>query len=144
MTKQIIKYSVLLILGGLLYVVIELLFRGHSHWTMFLLGGICFVLCGLLNEITCKGNSTSNMPLTKQMLYGAVIITVLEFITGCVVNLYLGWNVWDYSKLPLNIYGQVSLLFSIAWYFVSGIAIITDDYLRYWFFHEEKPHYTLF
>ena len=40
------------------------------------------------------------MPLWQQVLIGAVGITILEFLTGCIVNLWLGWGVWDYSNLP--------------------------------------------
>ena len=38
------------LIGGRLYTWIELLCRGRTHWTMFILGGICFVVLGLLNE----------------------------------------------------------------------------------------------
>ena len=117
---------------------IELLWRGYSHWTMGILGGLCFVCCGLLNEVL-----PWNMTLSKQMLIGAIIINSLEFITGLIVNVKLGWDVWDYSNLPLNIYGQICPIFFIAWYYVSGLAIVLDDYIRYWFFGEEKPKYKL-
>lgn len=137
--KQIFKHLILVIIGGTVYVGIEYLWRGYSHWTMFILGGLCFICCGLLNEII-----PWEMVLSKQMFCGAAIITILEFITGCIVNLHFGWGVWDYSNLPLNVCGQVCLFFSIAWYYISGMAIILDDYLRYWLFNEEKPHYKLF
>lgn len=126
-------------IGGLLYYVIEILWRGYSHWTMFLLGGFCFVLIGLINEIF-----TFQIPIVKQMLISTVIITVAEFMCGCIVNLWLGWGIWDYSELPLNILGQICLPYSILWFFLSLIAIILDDYLRNWLFGEEKPKYKLF
>lgn len=126
-------------IGGLLYYLIEILWRGYSHWTMFLLGGFCFVLIGLINEIF-----TFQIPLAKQMLISTVIITVAEFVCGCIVNLWLKWNVWDYSELPMNILGQICAPYSILWFFLSFIAIILDDYLRYWLFGEEKPEYKLF
>lgn len=126
-------------IGGLLYYVIEILWRGYSHWTMFLLGGFCFVLIGLINEIF-----TFQIPIVKQMLISTVIITVAEFICGCIVNLWLKWNVWDYSELPLNVMGQICLPYSVLWFFLSVIAILIDDYLRHWLFGEEKPKYKLF
>ena len=78
------------------------------------------------------------------MFIGSTIITVLEFITGCIVNLWLGWNVWDYSNLPLNLLGQICLPFSTLWYFISAIGIVIDDYIRYIYFDEEYPRYKLF
>lgn len=127
----------LFLIGGAIYVLIELVYRGYSHWTMFLLGGLCFVLIGGVNEYI-----PWEMPLWLQAGIGAVIITALEFICGCIVNLALGWDVWDYSNTPLNILGQVCLPFAIIWFVIAHAGIVLDDYLRYWLFKEEKPHYT--
>lgn len=133
-----LKYYTLGTLGGTVYVFIELMWRGYSHWSMFLLGGICFIALGLINEVI-----PWEMPLTAQMLIGCAIITVLEFITGCIVNLWLGWDVWDYSDLPYNLLGQISVVSSVGWYFLSAVGIVLDDWLRYIFFGEEKPRYTI-
>ena len=136
--NKLLKYIALGTLGGVLYVLIELMWRGYSHWSMFLLGGICFVALGLINEVI-----PWEMPLTAQMFIGCAIITALEFITGCIVNLWLGWDVWDYSELPCNLLGQISLKSSIGWYFLSAVGIVFDDWLRYIFFGEEKPKYKI-
>lgn len=136
--KQRLKYVFLFITGGLLYNLVELAFRGWSHWTMFILGGVCFICLGLINEII-----SWKTPLWKQMAIGACIITVLEFITGCIVNLWLGWGVWDYSQMPGNLLGQICPQFFILWLLVSLAGIILDDCLRYWLFGEERPHYKL-
>lgn len=44
--KPALKHAVLAAVGGSVYVLLELALRGRSHWTMFLLGGLCFVLIG--------------------------------------------------------------------------------------------------
>ena len=134
--SKIKKYEFLFFVGATIYVIIENLYRGYSHWTMFLLGGICFIALGLINEVI-----PWNMPLLLQMFIGGIIITILEFITGCVVNLWLGWNVWDYSELPFNLWGQISLFSSIVWVGLSLAGIVLDDYIRWKFFGEDKPHY---
>ena len=136
--KLAFKYLVLLLIGGMIYVLIELLFRGRSHFTMFILGGVCFVSVGLINEVL-----PWDTPFQLQMLLGGSIITVLEFISGCIFNLYFGLGIWDYSDQPGNILGQICPLFSLLWVFLSCLAILLDDYLRYLIFNEEKPHYTL-
>ena len=137
--KKLAKCAALAVIGGGLYVLLELLLRGRSHWTMFLLGGMCFALIGQLNEVI-----PWEMPLALQGVIGSAIVTALEFVTGCIVNLGLGWDVWDYSNLPFNILGQICLPFSLLWIVVAVIAAVLDDWLRYWMFGEEKPHYTLF
>ena len=48
--KQLLKYLFLFLVGGGAYFLIEIISRGYSHWTMFILGGICFITVGLLNE----------------------------------------------------------------------------------------------
>ena len=45
------KYLVLMDVGGAVYVLLELAWRGRSHWTMFVLGGLCFIGLGLINEV---------------------------------------------------------------------------------------------
>ena len=97
-------------IGGLLYFILELAWRGHSHWTMFILGGICFLAIGAVNELIpwC-------MPLWQQALIGAAIVTVLEFLTGCIVNLWMSWGVWDYSGLPGNVLGQICPQYIALW-----------------------------
>ena len=134
--KRYHKEIILWILGGLIYIGIELIWRGYSHWTMFLLGGICFVCIGRINEVI-----QWDMSLWKQVLIGTVIITGLEFLTGCIVNLCLGWNIWDYSEMPLNVMGQICVQYMLLWVPASAAAIVLDDYLRYWMFKEEKPQY---
>ena len=137
--KQWLKIFILFLIGGFIYVAIELGFRGHSHWTMFLLGGLCFILIGGLNNYI-----PWEMSIIKQGIIGALIVTSLEFIFGLVLNLYLNLGIWDYSNMPFNILGQICLPFSIAWCFLSLVAIFIDDWLRYVLFKEEKPHYHLF
>lgn len=136
--NQTLKLAILALIGGTAYVLIELVWRGHSHISMFALGALCFVLLGGINEFI-----PWDLGLVWQMLIGAAVVTALEFIVGVIVNIWLGLGVWDYSNLPLNFMGQICLLFSLAWVALSGIAIVVDDYLRYWLFGEERPHYTL-
>lgn len=141
----------LFIMGGRLYTWIEVLWRGYTHWTMFLLGGLCFVIMGLLNEHIFPWD----LSLVAQAVLSAVIITVFEFCTGCICNLLLGWEIWDYSELPFNLYGQICLFFSLLWIPLSVVGILLDDWIRYWVYIwirrwfpwmqvRERPHYRIF
>lgn len=136
--KMGLKYGFLLAVGGLIYILIELLFRGRTHISMFFLGGVCFISVGAINEVL-----SWETPMVVQMLVGGAIITLLEFISGCILNLLLGLNVWDYSNMYGNVLGQICPLFSFIWVMLSGVAIVLDDWIRYLFFGEEKPHYTI-
>lgn len=81
------------------------------------------------------------MSFLSQMVLSSLIITVLELVTGMIVNVWLKMDIWDYSSLPYNFKGQICLLYSFFWFLVSSVAIVMDDILRYKLFNEEKPHY---
>ena len=132
------KYLFLFFIGGSAYYCLEIVMRGFSHYSMFFCGGFCFIGCGMLNE-----SVNIEMSLISQMVLSSLLITVLELITGCIVNLWLGWHIWDYSRLPYNFKGQICLSYSVRWFFLSLAAIVGDDYLRYLFFDEEKPYYKI-
>lgn len=133
------KYTFLLLSGGFAYGGIEILFRGYSHISMFITGGISFILIGLLNEVY-----SWNMSLLSQMVISSLIITAAEFISGIIVNVWLKLNIWDYSKMPYNFMGQICLLYTNIWFLLSLFAILLDDYLRYFMLKEEKPKYRIF
>lgn len=100
------------VFGGGGYVGLELLWRRRSHWTMFLTGGLCFSCIYALAVRTA-------LPLCLQCALSALLITAVEFLVGCLVNLKLGWNVWDYSRQRYHLLGQVCLPFSILWLALS-------------------------
>ena len=137
-SRTLDREVLLFLVGGFLYCMIELLFRGRTYLSMFLLGGLCFIIIGELNEQYKK------MPLISQMFISMIIITILEFLSGCILNLWLHIGAWDYSDQPYNLFGQICLLFSNAWFFLSLVAIVLDDYLRHIFFQKKMPKYHLF
>lgn len=113
------EFAVVYVLGALLYGAIEILWRGYTHWTMLICGGACFTLMYLI--------SLTSLPLWAKWLFSASVITAVEFCTGCLVNITLGWQVWDYSAQPMNIMGQVCPLYSLFWFLLSvpGTALCT-------------------
>lgn len=142
--------SLLFFIGGRLYTWIEILWRGYTHFSMFILGGGGFVMLGLLNEYKIPWHWC----LLRQSVVGACIITGLEFLTGCIVNLWFGWGVWDYSDLPFNLYGQICLYYFLLWIPLSMAGIVLDDWIRYIIYinvkkwspwtqikPRERPHY---
>lgn len=98
------------ILGGMAYGLMEVLFRGHTHWSMVITGGACVLTLYLIMDWTM------NLPLVVAALAGAGIITFYEFCVGMPVNVSFGWHVWDYSSMPGNILGQICPLFTGLWF----------------------------
>ena len=137
--NRTLKYILLFFIGGYSYCGVELLFRGFSHISMLIAGGICFILIGLLNDVF-----PHKISIISQMVISSLIITAVEFIVGMIVNVWLDLNVWDYSKLPYNFMGQICLLYTNIWFFLSLAAILLDDYLKYFLLGEDKPRYKIF
>lgn len=108
--NSVCKTAILFVFGGLVYFGLEVLFRGHSHWTMFVLGGFLFLILGELNE----GLLEWDTPLIWQGVLGSAIVTGAELVTGMILNVWLGLGVWDYSGMPFNYKGQICLPFSIC------------------------------
>lgn len=136
--RRICKALVLLAIGGAVYAGIELLWRGHTHWTMAVLGGALFLLLGQMNE-----GVAWDTPLPIQAAMGAVLVTAAELCAGVVLNLWLGLWIWDYTDMPLNLWGQICPAYSLLWVALSTVAVVLDDWLRHLLFGEERPHYHL-
>ena len=132
--KRLLEYGILWLVGGTLYYTIEVLFRGFSHWTMFVLGGICMMFFAFQGF---------DEPLWKQVTRSVIFVTSCEFITGLIVNKYLGWNVWDYSSMPFHVFGQICLPFTLLFTFLCVGGIWISGTLLHYVFNEKKPSYRL-
>ena len=119
------EYFTLFGIGGIAYTLIEMLWRGHSHGSMFILGGLCFLAVWIIDDRT-----GSRAPLPLKMLLCAAAITLLEFCTGFIVNIKLGLHVWSYISQPYNVMGQVCLKYAMLWFVLSGICIAAHRVLK--------------
>lgn len=124
---ELFEYSSVFMTGGVLYGAIEIGFRGHTHWTMLVTGGLC--LSGF--HYICK--LLKNKNILVKCLAGCVLITFLEFIAGCIVNLIFRLNVWDYSSQPLNLLGQICPLFSLFWFLLCIPAALLCKFIEHRF-----------
>ena len=102
---EFVKQTKLFLVGGVGYIGLELLYRGRSHISMFVAGGICFLLLGCLRRFP--------LPLPVRGVMGSGIITAVELGIGLLVN--RSHQVWDYRAQPMNFLGQICLPFSLLW-----------------------------
>lgn len=119
---KFLKKLTYFILGGGAYVGLELLWRGRSHSSMFLAGGLCFLLLGKLSSIKPR------LPLALRCLVGAGVITCVELAVGLLAN--RDYSVWDYRHMPLNYHGQICLVYSLLWIPVSFAAFLLYSLLE--------------
>ena len=111
---KLLRKPILFAVGGMGYVLLEFLWRGWSHISMFAAGGLCFLLLGRLEETEPK------LPAAVRPLAGAAIITMVELTAGLIVN--RSYAVWDYRDRPGNFCGQICPLFSFLWIGVAWAA----------------------
>ena len=119
---KIWKNCLLFYTGGTVYLSLELIYRGRSHGSMFLAGGLCFLLIGHMNRVEPK------LPLPLRALVGALIVTAVELGTGMVFNRQ--YQVWDYRDQPGNFMGQICPLFSALWIPLSLAAALLFEQME--------------
>lgn len=106
-----------------MYGLIEVIFRGYTHWTMLLTGGFVFSVLYFLN-LSLKTRS-----IILRGLIGCAIITLTEFVVGVIVNIIFSMNVWDYSQRPGNVLGQICPKFSACWFILSIVSVYLAVFL---------------
>jgi uncharacterized membrane protein len=92
---------------------------------MLFVGGLCGILVGLINQIPLFYNAR----IILQSAIGVFIVLAVEFISGCILNLWLKLDIWDYTGLWGNILGQVCVLFGLLWLALMPFAIWLEDTL---------------
>ena len=136
--KRMKEYFSLWGIGGALYYSFEVIFRGYSHISMFILGGFCMMFFAF------QGRSSNwKEPLWKQVLRCSIFVTAGEFITGIIVNKWLHLKVWDYSDQPFQLWGQICLPFAIIFSGLCTLGIIGSGYFLHIFFNEELPKFRI-
>lgn len=129
---------------GTLYFFIEVVWKtSHGRpetisWTMLLLA---IILAVPLERFGAE--LPWDMPLMVQSAVCGVAITVVEFVAGLIINVWLGMGVWDYSAMPGNIMGQVCPQFLVMWVFLAAVGIVMLDWMRHDVEGGERPRYTL-
>ena len=128
---------------GFIYCMIEILFRGWSHWSMFVLTGFLGVFC-----VDSINNTLSfDCDYIAQILISTILCTLSEGVCGLIVNVWLQLNVWDYSNMPWGtfFFGQCNVLFCFAWMLIISIIIFYCDAYNYYILKIEPcPYYIIF
>jgi len=157
--KRIGKFVLLFSLLGCAYLLIELIFRAFQKslvgvlpgistmsligWTslwMFFIGGLSALAVGFINQVNWV---RKNLNVFLQCVLGAITILLVEFISGVFFNIWpFQLQLWDYSNLPLNILGQVSLQFGVYWFVMCPFAFWFDDFLRYHFYYNGSIYHV--
>ena len=102
------EYAETALVGGIGYCLLEMTWRGRTHWSMALAGGACFAAAHGINDLFPRAS------LWRRCLMGAAVITAVEWTAGRLFN--QRYQVWDYRARRGNINGQICLLYSALWF----------------------------
>lgn len=128
--------------GGTVYFLLEVAYKTAAgnpesiSWTMLVLA----VLLTIPVE-RCGEQLPWEVPLWLQALCCAVLVTAVELAAGLILNVWLGLGVWDYSRLPGNLWGQICPQFFLLWWGLCAVFIPVFDWLRYFVEGGERPRY---
>lgn len=111
---QTFKYISVFAVGAVLYPILEILWRGYTHPSMAVVGGICFCGIWFVNEKLMYRYGT-----VFRALLCSGIITAVELCSGILLNTVLGLRVWDYSMRPFNFMGQICIGYTFLWFALS-------------------------
>lgn len=136
MVKRVSEYLFIFTLGGCIYYSFEMLFRGFSHWSMFILGGVALWFCTWQGLILDWED-----PLWLQVVRSIIFVTALEFLTGLVVNKYFHLGVWDYTDQPFQLFGQICLPFTFLFSGLCAFGILLGGFLAHTLYRERTPHF---
>jgi|GEM_PF-3258279 len=104
-----------------------------SLWMLGIYGFVGVVLGGM-NE-----TAIGAWRMVWQCLLALVFSLAVELLSGCVLNLWLGLEIWDYKDDWLNLYGQICAVNGVKFFFLSPFAFWADDLIRHIAYREPRP-----
>lgn len=117
MKKPLITFFI----GAVGYGLIEILWRGRTHYSMLLAGGIILLFAAFINE------RNKDSPLLLRTLTVTLSVVAIELVFGLVFNILLKERVWDYSAKSFNFKGQICLEYTLLWLILSGVICTILD-----------------
>lgn len=134
--KRISQLFSVMCLSGFVYTSMEVIYRGRTDLSMYVLAAIVGLEIFLLNNTIY----TFDTDFLVQVLTGALLATAGEFLFGITLN--KDYHIWDYRKLPGNIMGQTCPQFTLIWIVVCAFALVFLDWVDWhWFHNDPKPYY---
>ena len=128
--------------GGTVYFLLEVVWklaRGEPErisWTMLVVAMLLTVAVE-----RCGYQLPWHVPLWLQALACAILVTIVEFISGLILNVWLGLGIWDYSGLRWNLFGQICPQFAVLWWALCAAFIPVFDWMRYAVMGGQRPKY---
>ncbi len=118
--------------GGTVYFLLEVAYKyatGNPQRISWVMLVLAIVLTIPVER--CGAQLPWSVPLWLQAAACALLVTGAELVVGCVANLLFGMDIWDYSHLWGNLWGQVCPQFALLWFVLCFLFIPLFDWLRF-------------
>ncbi len=116
--NKLAALGIKMLFGGVTYGLLEVMWRGYTHPSMVIAGGLCFAMMLAIDRYLTA------VPLILKSALCAFGITAVEFGIGMLVNRLWHMEVWDYSDEWLHLFGQICPLYSCLWFFISFCILV--------------------
>lgn len=138
--KKLIPLLIIFITSGLIYTVLEMLWRGYSHWTMFICAGVCGIVMMGINDGLLKFDTDFRV----QVLVSALLCTAAELIFGLIFN--SDFTIWDYRDMIGTIHflnDQINIFFILIWGIISVFGLPFLDWMQWRLGLGPRPYYKI-
>lgn len=134
--KRLINFLCIGLFSSFIYLSIELLWRGFTHWTMGLLAFFVGIILSIINDEVLEFDDWYEF----QVIFGTIICVIFEALFGAIFN--QNFDIWDYRGLPFTFCnGQLNLIFCGAWAIIVIFGLPMLDWLQYLLKEGPRPYY---
>lgn len=138
--RKLIPLLIIFITSGLTYVMLEILWRGYSHWTMFVCAGVCGLVMAGINDNLLSFDTDFRI----QVVVSALLCTAAELIFGLIFN--SDFTIWDYRNMVGTIHclnDQINIFFILIWGAISVFGLPFLDWMQWKLGLGPRPYYRI-
>ena len=90
--------------------------RGFLHGPLCPIYGLC-----ISSMVIVLDNINVTLPFL--LVVATIVISIIEYLTGYILEKLFKTKYWDYTDDPFNIHGRICLLFSIMWG-ITSVSVV--------------------
>lgn len=126
----VLFFSLYSFLGWMLEIAYSNILNGKQNNRVFLFGPFCplygvgaLIILFITNIINSLFTFKSFISLTIILILSIILVSILEYITGFILEKAFGTKLWDYSREAFNLHGRICLKYSLLWGFLAFLLL---------------------
>ncbi len=138
MQYDAMNFMLFFLVYGFMGFLLETIFRSISDRKIYIsrgfltkgfcpLYGICAVLIIEIFTLCELSINSSLLALISATVGSIAMVTLLEYITGRMLDRVFNYKLWDYSAYPFNLHSYICLEFSLLW---GILALLLSNFVH--------------